>query len=238
TKDLKKIAHFQKDYLIIVDPIDKNRNVASAISERAYRYCDYRIKEFLERPNIDFFEIKPIPEIDFSIVQHTLLQRLFLIELRNLENEIHYTINRDKLHSLGEHIITNGEKEFTRVERFGTILFEVYFEEDKNDYSLAVYCENPDISQTYIRKGPPIKEKNHVDKFKKKNPDYFEKGGYLWTETQREFTNFLDFLKNFTKSKIPENFKILNIANCINAKFSSGKKAIAILTKLILPFYL
>jgi tRNA nucleotidyltransferase (CCA-adding enzyme) len=54
-KELKKITHFQNDYLLIIDPIDKNRNVASAISERSYKYCKYRIKRFLEKPSIEFF---------------------------------------------------------------------------------------------------------------------------------------------------------------------------------------
>jgi hypothetical protein len=158
--------------------------------------------------------------------------------LRNLDDEIHYTINRDKLHSLGEHIIVNGVREFTHIKRFGKILFEVYFEEDINEYNLAVYCEMPDISQTYIRKGPPIKEKFHVNKFKSKNPNYFERDGYLWTETQREFTNFLEFLKKSIKPKIPDNFNILNIANCVNVKSSSGKRALTILTKIALLFYI
>ncbi|MCK4779681.1 MAG: hypothetical protein KAT57_05820, partial [Candidatus Lokiarchaeota archaeon] len=41
-KELSKIVHFQNDYLIIIDPIDKNRNVASAISEKAYKYCNQK----------------------------------------------------------------------------------------------------------------------------------------------------------------------------------------------------
>ena len=45
--ELEKITHFQNDFLIITDPIDKNRNVASAISEKAYKYCNQRVKTFL-----------------------------------------------------------------------------------------------------------------------------------------------------------------------------------------------
>lgn len=47
-KDLRKIIHFENDALLIIDPIDKNRNVASAISKRAYRYCNRKIQELLE----------------------------------------------------------------------------------------------------------------------------------------------------------------------------------------------
>ena len=139
---------------------------------------------------------------------------------------------------LGESIVVNGEKEFTHAERFEKILFELYFEDDRSEYSIAFYCKSPDIPQTYLRKGPPIKEFFHANNLKNNNPNYFEKNGYLLFETQREFTNFLDFLKQFIKQKAPENFNVLNISNCTNSKLSSGKKALTILKDMIMPFYL
>ncbi|MFX0083306.1 MAG: hypothetical protein ACFE94_16290 [Candidatus Hodarchaeota archaeon] len=235
-KDIQKILHFQNDYLIIVDPIDKNRNVASAISERAYKYCNYRISEFLKQPNKEFFEIKPIVETDLRNSTKLFLSNIYIVELKNCEKEIHYTINRDKLYSIGESIVDNGEKEYTHADRFGTIIFEVYFEDEADEYNIAIYCENPDISQTYIRKGPPIEESFHVNNFKKKNPDCFERDGYLWVETRREFNNFLKFLNYFIKSKIPDNFEIINIAKSFKTIASSGKRAITILAEMVLPF--
>ncbi|MHA2281021.1 MAG: hypothetical protein ACXAC5_09225, partial [Promethearchaeota archaeon] len=237
-KDLKKILHFQNDYLIIIDPIDKNRNVASAISERAYKYCNYRISNFLKNPNKFFFEIKPIPEIELEDSPELSLSNIFIIELRNLENKIHYTINRDKLHSLGENIKSLGEKEFTHTEKFGRIIYEVYFEDNLNEYNIALYCEKPDISKTYVRKGPSIKDTFHAKNFKKKNPNYYEENGYFWVETERDFHNILVFLQHIITTKIPDNFKVINIASSLNTITSSGKKAITLLTRMVLPFYL
>jgi len=237
-KDLQKIIHFQKDYLIIVDPIDKNRNVASAISERAYKYCNHRINQFLKNPTKSFFEIKPIPEIELKNSKELPLSKIFIVELRNLDNNIHYTINRDKLHSLGENIKATGEKEFTHSIKFGKIILEVYFESSINEYNIALYCEKPDILKTYIRKGPSVKDSFHSANFKKKNPKYFEKNGYLWVETRRDFNNFLLFLQHTINNKIPDNFKVINVANSLNTITSSGKKTITILTSMVLPFYL
>ncbi len=234
-EELAKIVHFQNDYLIIIDPIDKNRNVASAISERAYKYCNQKISEFLKQPSLEFFEIKPIPEINLSIKEDPLLSNTYIIELENTEPKIHYTINRDKLYSLGTSIKANGQKEFSHVDRFGKILYEMYFEDEKNQYSLAIYCEKPHISESYIRKGPPITDEQHVINFKKKNPGYFEKDGYLWVETQREFNHFYEFLKEFVKDKISDNLKITNISNAYNTISSTGKKALYILRNIILP---
>ncbi len=237
-EELSKVPHFQNDYLIIIDPIDKNRNVASAISERAYKYCNYKISEFLKKPSGEFFKIKPIPEANLSNKHDSFLLHTYIVELQNANKEIHYTINRDKLYSLSESLKANGEKEFSHAERFENIIFEVYFEDENDQYNLAIYCEKPHISRSYIRRGPPIGEKKHVVKFTRKNPDYFEKEGYLWVETSREYKEFYNFLKNFVKDKIPDNFSIRNISPAFETITSSGKKALSILKNIILPFYI
>lgn len=235
-EELMKISHFQNDYLIIVDPIDKNRNVASAISDRAYNYCNYRIQEFLKKPNKELFKIKPIPEEDLSSEKNPILLNIYIIELKNKDLKTHYTINRDKLYSLGQGIKLHGEKELSHVNRFGKIEFELYFEDKLNEYNLVIYSEKSNIPKTYLRKGPPITSKFHVKKFKMKNPNFIEKNNFLWTETKREHTQFLSFLKNFIKDKIPENLEILNISKALNAKSKTAKKAIYVLNNFILPF--
>ncbi|MFX0024523.1 MAG: hypothetical protein ACFE9S_19570 [Candidatus Hermodarchaeota archaeon] len=238
SEELEKIIHFQNDYLIIIDPIDKNRNVASAISERAYKYCNQKISEFLKNPNLEFFTIKPIPEVSLKNKEDPILSKIFILELVNTDLNIHYTINRDKLYSLGDSIKANGEKEFSHSDRFGKIVFELYFDDEKEQYNLVIFCEKPHISDSYIRKGPPIEEKIHANNFKQKNPAYFEKDGYLWIETSREYNVFYDFLTQFIKNRIPDNFTIINCSNAFNATTSSGKKAIHILKTIILPFYI
>ena len=235
-KEIRKKPHMRDDALIIIDPIDQNRNVAAAISERSYRYCNYQIQEFLKNPKEDMFKIAEIPEYIEPKNGDTLRNNFFIIELKNLNQEIHYTINRDKLYSLGDNIKSNGEIEPSHAKRFEKIEFEVYFEDDSEEYNLAIYCSNPKISKSYLRKGPPIKDKSHMDKFIWKNPNYIEKKGYLWIETKREFTEFIDFLKNFTILKLPDNFEIRNISKSVNATSISSKKAIYVLRNMVLPF--
>lgn len=233
---LKKIHHFQNDYIIITDPVDKNRNVASAISEKAYKYCEQRIKEFLDNPNKNFFLLENIPEIDITTINSSLVEKIFIIEFKNENPETHYTINRDKLYSIGDSIKANGEKEFSHAERFGKIEFEVYFEHDLEEYNLSIFCEKPEIGNTYLRRGPPINDKVHSKKFIKKNPDNFEKDGFLWVKSIRDYSFFEDFLKALIKDKIPDNLKIVNISNLTGATTLSGKRCIYVLLKMVLPF--
>ena len=235
TNELKKIQHFQNDYIIITDPVDKNRNVASAISEKAYKYCKHRIKQFLGNPSKEYFLIKNIPEIDITTIDSSLAEKIFIVELKNENTETHYTINRDKLYSLGDNIKANGEKEFSHAERFGQIEFEVYFEHDLEEYNLAIFCEKPEIGKSYLRRGPPVKDKVHSEKFIEKNPLYFEKDGFLWIESIRDYSIFENFLSDLIRIKIPDNLKIVNISNPTGAKTLSGKRCIYVLLRMVLP---
>ena len=230
-QELKKIEHFKNEYLIITDPVDSNRNVGSAISKRAHKYCNQKIQDFLNNPSLEFFKFKSIPEADLS-----KLDNFFVIETINNNPEVHYTINRDKLYALGEKIKSNGEKEFSHEERFGTIEFEVYFEDEINEYNIALYCEKSVISDSYLRKGPPIKEKTHSSKFKKKNPNYIEKENFLWSESKRKYVDFLVFLQDFVRDNIPDNLGIVNISKASETKNSTGKKVLYVLKNMVLPF--
>jgi len=234
-KELNKIKHFENDSLIIIDPIDKNRNVASAISEKAYKYCNSQISSFLKTPDKQYFEIKEIPSLDIERSKE-LIENLFILESQNIDEDTHYTETRDKLYSLGDFIKTHGEKEYTHEQRFGNIFFEVYFEVSQKEYNLALYCENPTISETYDRKGPPISSKKHVKKFKEKNANYFEKDGFLWTKSKREYYKFLTFMTDKINKRIPENLKIINISNSKNVQTISGSRALYILDSMVLPY--
>jgi tRNA nucleotidyltransferase (CCA-adding enzyme) len=183
-----------------------------------------------------FFNISPIPEINFSEIRDQLPSKLFIAEFKNIDKDVHYTIIRDKLYSLGESIKMNGEKEFSHAERFGKIIYEVYFEDKSNEYNLMIYCDKIDITPYYFRKGPSIKDKNHAAKFKTKNKDYFIKNDYLWTKTQRDFSDFFQFLQNFITNRIPQNLELINLSKSFGCKSSSGKKGIYVLKNMVLPF--
>jgi tRNA nucleotidyltransferase (CCA-adding enzyme) len=140
------------------------------------------------------------------------------------------------LYSLGDGIKANGEKEFSHVDKFGKIEFEVYFEHDLEEYNIAFYCESPEIDKSYLRRGPPSKDTVHSKKFKKKNPNFFEKEGYFCVETIREHNLFLEYLKDFVSNKIPDNLKIVNLANSKETLTISGRKCLYVLIHMVLPF--
>ena len=234
--ELMEIIHFQNDYLIVIDPIDKNRNVASAISKRAYKYCKHIISKFLEKPSESYFEQTEIKEADLTKFKETKITHFFIAEFFNQDKDIHYTINRDKLYSLADSIKATGEREYSHNERFGSIQFELYFDDILNEFDLAFYVEHPEISESFLRQGPPLIEKFHTKKFKEKNPNYFVKDDYLWVETKREYNYFLSFLRDYIHQNIPENFQITNISNIFSVKTKLAKQTLFILDNMVLPF--
>jgi tRNA nucleotidyltransferase (CCA-adding enzyme) len=236
-KKITEITHFQDDFLLIIDPIDKNRNVASAIDERAYRFVNQKVHEFLKEPNKSFFHIDTIPEIDLATNDSTL-DNIFVLEMEKIDKEVHYTEIRDKIYSLGNDIKSHGEKEYSHEDRFETILFELYFKDEINEYILVIYCKKPIISKTYVRPGPPLKNKKHAEKFKKKNPSYIQKDQRLWVEEKRDYHKFSNFLKKFTEGKVPKSLHIINLSNALGAQTNTGKKAIYLMKEMILPIYI
>ncbi|TFF97625.1 MAG: hypothetical protein EU547_03830 [Promethearchaeota archaeon] len=233
---LMKISHFRDDWLLLIDPIDKNRNVASAISKRAFNYCNYKINQFLNNPNKDYFKIKDIPEFQPEI-SRDISSNLFIMEFTKIKPDIHYTVIRDKLYSLGDYIVSHGETAFDHSPRFGNIIYEVYFEPKSNEYNLALFCEHPILDKYYERRGPPLKMEKDVQKFQKKHKNTFTRDGFVWIKTKRTYQNFINFLyTDKIVRRIPESLELKNISGAIKAMTSSGRKAVFVLEHMVLPF--
>lgn len=234
-QELRTIPHFRKDWLLLIDPIDENRNVASAISKRAFDYCNYNVNRFLKHPEELFFEIKTIPEFKPKPSKE-LDSHLFVMEFTKKDPEVHYTVLRDKLYSLGDYIVSHGEKEYDHSPKFGTIIFEVYFNPDKGEYNLALYCEHPVLDKYYERRGPPLRMEKDVQKFRKKHENCFSRDGFLWVRSKRDCQKFIEFLKTRITSRIPKSLNLENVSRAINTQRSSGRKALYVLKHMVLPF--
>ncbi|MEM0026781.1 MAG: CCA tRNA nucleotidyltransferase [Ignisphaera sp.] len=67
---------FRNDVLVIVDPVDANRNVASALSLKNFAMFKLLARLFLENPSENFFEMK-IDEVSEEYNQKILRNRIF-----------------------------------------------------------------------------------------------------------------------------------------------------------------
>lgn len=229
---IKRISRFVDDYLIIIDPVDKNRNLASSISKRAYEYAGFQIARLLASPAPEFFIKTPIALPEPSVLMR-FSPHFVVVEFRN-ESGIHYTEIRDRLYSACEKVRKLLEKESTGENRFGTTFFEVYFE--GQTFAAVFYCTIPFIDPSYLRKGPPDSKSPNTQQFCKIHPDAFLREGFYYASMKREFQSPLPLIAQFFQGfKQIEGLELNQISQ--DGTSEVGKRAIALMLSCILPLY-
>ncbi|MHA1309912.1 MAG: hypothetical protein ACTSQO_03200 [Candidatus Helarchaeota archaeon] len=232
TDYFKKIARFKNDYLILIDPIDKNRNVASSISARAFKFALKKINEFKYNSSLDFFIRKEIPTT--VSISNEEKDKFVVIELES-DGSRHYTEVRDKLYKWANSLKKQLELETSRVPRFSKTLFEVYFE-DLN-FVVIFYTKKGRISESFKRRGPSIKNKINFDRFKNKHPNFFIEKDRAYIIQKREFCVPIDLISDHVKRyKLFSGITFKHISNLGVSKI--GKKAVYIMKNMIIPIEL
>jgi tRNA nucleotidyltransferase (CCA-adding enzyme) len=179
---------FKDDYVILTDPTDPGRNIASSFTERAYRWVKHRIGELrvaVEEDQTRIMDLlleKPISanSLPAAVSSHAISYEFAATD------ETHYTILRDKLYSLAKKTETLMTRERTGEPRFGDVISEVFFEGSR--YAIGFLVEQPEIEPFYLRKGPPADLEAAVREFRKAHPAAFEAEGHLWIQVKRDWT--------------------------------------------------
>lgn len=186
--ELRKIPAFRDDYIILIDPTDNQRNIASSFAPRAYEWVKYRInrlQEASQRSNENaMLEMLLESSIPTEALPEWLSKHAFTREFKS-DGTRHYTILRDKLYRIANKVQVSLTAERTGEPRFGETLWEVYFEEDV--FSMGFFIENPEPSEHYVRRGPPIDLVEAGEEFKRTHPKAEEREGFLWTSEERQW---------------------------------------------------
>jgi tRNA nucleotidyltransferase (CCA-adding enzyme) len=194
----EKPSHFNTP-LIFIDPVDNNRNVASALSEEKFEFFVKACDEYLKNPSITFFfpnKIKPW-------------------SLDKISKEIHKQKYRyigvtfDKPDIIAENLYPQIRKAARSIwdacKRYDFTIYDVpfYINEIENAIYIIVKSIDEILPKTYQHMGPPINLKNNVDEFLIKwNNDPkvikkpYEKNGRFYVEIKRDYMNIEQFLKN------------------------------------------
>jgi tRNA CCA-adding enzyme len=235
--ELRNVQRFVNDYLIIIDPTDRNRNVGSSTDERCYRHARHEIQAFLEHPGPEQFDMAPIPA-PANDDPH-LAAVVF-----NNEQQVHYTIVRDKLYRLGNLARKELENELSGEPRFGKMTFSVLLAKDESQAAIAFNVERPSIPATFRLLGPSQHDdKARVRAYLEKHPDArLDERGTYFMEKARSSTSFADALAKVTKSRLD----IKGVASVKNARHAIdvssnpesviGRQAIHVLKHMILPY--
>ncbi|MCW3140854.1 MAG: CCA tRNA nucleotidyltransferase [Methanophagales archaeon] len=185
-----------KDPLIVIDPVDPNRNVAAAVSLDSFCKLIDAARDFLACPDASFFfpaRKKEMSEAEFvKLVKERgtefvmvlfeapeVVEDILFPQLRKAEASVSNLIERNEFRIYRSDVSVEGSKAF--------LIFE-----------LLVWNLPP------VKKhiGPPVTSKYHSEQFKRKYASQsllIENGRYV-VEVKRKYTDVVGLLKNELRS--------------------------------------
>jgi tRNA nucleotidyltransferase (CCA-adding enzyme) len=199
-------------FLIIVDPIDTNRNLGAAISPLSIGTFIQGSRMFLKNPTIDFFVDNKLGYNDQSLIG-LLSSNILIIEAKFglRAPDIIWGQLQKSINSISKFIESYGFK----------ILKNSCFTDEREHCVLAFLMESVIISKLHKRIGPDIFRENDVEKFIQSNLD--SKIKWLSCDTRincirsRDFTDVREYLKFVFKNK-PH---LIGIPNGLKSDFLS-----------------
>jgi len=182
--------------LIVVDPIQPDRNASASLSTEQYELFITRAKEFLKHPNSEFF-VKKTPTLTELTNEHNTI--ILKIKLKLDKDDIMGAKIVKALSYIVDHLQEYGIKKKGYLWDKGTVAY------------LYVQCKKNKLSDTYEHIGPPLFAKIHVEEFRKKHPHAIVKKNRLYADVRRPETN----LWRFVEQLLQDNYladKALSIA--------------------------
>ncbi|MGV8169527.1 MAG: nucleotidyltransferase domain-containing protein [Candidatus Nanoarchaeia archaeon] len=193
--------------LIIVDPLQKNRNAAAALSKECFASFKDRCSEFLENPSKEFFELPDFRKIIEQKISETKNTDVFMLSIIPLEGK--RDVIGSKILKIKEHV-----EKISKEEDF-KILWGDWFFDEKNS-RICFAFEKESLGSTKKIRGPPLDMKDAVENFKRGHRKTFIESDYIYAEETRDYpdaktllekTMNYPFLKDKYKSYTIEQIK-------------------------------
>lgn len=202
----KAFENIFNDPLVVIDPVDSRRNVASAVNLENMSIVIQASRELLKRPSIKFF-ISPKPK---------LLTKSSIMNVRKRGSHIIAIIAKcprippDML--WGE--LKHSMKGIARLmENYEFKVIDSTCWSDESESIVFLYeVKELELPKIKIVKGPPISMRDSCEQFIASHDDIWIRDGTLYAYSQRSITNLLTLLRDkiFTASlsrHIAEEFK-------------------------------
>lgn len=180
--------------LIIVDPVDRNRNAAAALSLRNYKRFRKAAALFIKNPCEKFF-------VKEKITPAKLKKRangfdVFIFNVKALKG---------KEDVIGSKIMKafNYMKKQIELNDFNILEADWIFDKKENAL-LWFILKKETLSEKKEHMGPPIKAKSAVKAFKTKHKKAYERKNRLWAKVKRKFRKSKDCIKYLAKTDYVE----------------------------------
>jgi len=188
--------------LTFIDPVDINRNVASALVEDRFNLFVKACQEYVKNPCITFFfpnDVKPwsLKKIKSEIQKQGCLYIGVKLAKPGLIAENLYPQVRKAAKSIWD-----------ACKRYNFTIYDSTFhiDEEESKIYIIVKAKSESLSKTVVHAGPPVELKSNAKEFLSKwsdNPKVvkkpYEKNGRLYVEIKRDYREIKDFLKDQIK---------------------------------------
>ena len=186
---------------MFIDPVDNERNVASAVSEEKFKFFINASKEYLKSPKITFFFPNRIKAWGLSKIKSEIAKQKcryigVRIEKPDIIDENLYPQIRKSLRSIVD-----------ECKRYDFTIFDSTYYVDNNYLIFILKVDMGILPLTLEHMGPPVLKKENSEEFLKKwenNPRVvklpFQKNERWYVEIKREYLDIKDFLTDQIKN--------------------------------------
>ena len=191
-KDVFKMVNVSKlvSPLIVIDPVQKGRNAAAALSAEKFEAFKKASKEFSKNPSNRFFLKKDLKSLFLGL--KTKDKTLIIIEAVPLNGKI--DVVGSKLMKIFEFL----SQQFAKYD-FKMIKSDWEWNKNSNSVFYFIFNKGP-LQKTVEVEGPPLEMKLHVDNFKKTHKKTFEKNKKIYAIDERKYIFPENLLKELIKS--------------------------------------
>ncbi len=193
--------------LIVIDPIQKERNAAAALSYEKFNKFIKSARTFLKNPSEKFF-IEEKPNVDKFLNLKKKNEMLIVLEIKPSSK---FSVDvmgckMMKVHNFVKRQLTKNDFE-VRLEKF-------YWSKKFSDTAKSFFIvSNPEIKEPKIVQGPPLDMKEAVEKFKNAHRKTRKEKDRIIAIEERKFKDVKDLIKASAKDKyVNDNAKISSIS--------------------------
>ncbi len=196
-----------KEALVVVDPVDPDRNVAAAVNRTVLSRFIMQSRKFLESPSEDFFFKKEPVNIKKSIEGRNIVGIVFKYPKDTVE-EIVWAQLEKLAKMLRQKIEEQGFE----------VLGSAYWTDEKSRCSVVLDLNTLKLNNYSKHRGPEVWDAENIKKFIEKNPNYFFYKSRIYSWKKRSCNTAEDCLKKLLKEEeIPS-----RLAGARKAKIKRG----------------
>ena len=203
-KDVFKLVNTSKlvSPLIVIDPVQKDRNAAAALSAEKFGLFKKASKNFLKNPSKGFFVKKNLDEI--FLKKKLTDKKLIKIRVKPLTG---------KTDVVGGKLLKIYEFSANELTKHDFKTLKAGWEwNKKNDAIFYFLFGKKKLPKTIEIEGPPLEIEHHANNFKKMHKKTFVKNDKIYASDKRKFLMPEDLLRSLIKSKfVKERSKSIKI---------------------------